>query len=273
MHRANSCFILYTKVPGGACLEAVDAQAGSVINKWACCIFPFIWMDLLFKGLPRRMQGQNVERIDFHKFSAFHIVPPVIFHSSSAENRRGSPAPSSGQEVCRVVAHRLLVLKRESWILGVAQSSHSFWRVSAALWAGCNLRRMAGAPAAAWLLGRHGRWGGALICAPDQWRNQLLIHKELLISQPGSSVSAVPINGQCAGKLPRSFCAPGFSRSLRVGDPQPPEWWLGEAEELETKHWMNLQSVVQMGLVIHSLYIKKRKWKLHIYGMWVLLLN
>lgn len=100
MHRANSCFILYTKVPGGACLEAVDAQAGSVINKWACCTFPFIWMDLLFKGLPRRRQGQNVERIDFHKFSAFHIVPPVIFHSSSTENKYGSPAPSSGQEVC-----------------------------------------------------------------------------------------------------------------------------------------------------------------------------
>ena len=119
------------------------------------------------------------------------------------------------------VAHRLLVLKRESGILGVAQSSHSFWRVSASLRAGCNLRRMAGAPAAAWLLGRPGRWGGALICAPDQWRNQLLIHKELLISQPGSTVSAVPVNGQCTGRLPRSFCAPGFGQQIIKGGGSP----------------------------------------------------
>jgi len=76
---------------------------------------------------------------------------------------------------------------------------------------------MAGAPAAAWLLGRPGRWGGALICAVDQWRNQLLINKELLISQPGSSVSAVPINSQCAGKLPESFCAPGFGQQVIKG--------------------------------------------------------
>lgn len=101
MHRVNSCFILYTEVPGGTCLEAMGAQVGNVINKWACCIFPFIWMDLLFKGRPRLMQGQDGERIDFHKFSAFHIVLPVTFHSSSPENcyKYGSPAPSSGQEV------------------------------------------------------------------------------------------------------------------------------------------------------------------------------
>ena len=101
MQRVNSRFILYTEVPGGTCLEAVGAQVGSVINKCASCIFPFIWMDLLFKGLPRRMQGQDGERIDFHKFSALHIVPPVTFQSSSPENcyKYGSPAPSSGQEV------------------------------------------------------------------------------------------------------------------------------------------------------------------------------
>lgn len=77
---------------------------------------------------------------------------------------------------------------------------------------------MAGTPAAAWLLGRPGRWGGALICELDQWRNQLLINKELLISQPGSSASAVPINSQCAGKLPKSFCAPGFGQQIIKGE-------------------------------------------------------
>lgn len=82
-------------------MAAVGAQVGSVINKCASFIFPFIWMDLLFKGLPRRMQDQDGERIDFHKFSAFHVVPPVTFHSSGPENcyKYGSPAPSSGQEV------------------------------------------------------------------------------------------------------------------------------------------------------------------------------
>lgn len=117
--------------------------------------------------------------IRFHKFSTFHSIPPVdLFHPSfpkpSEVLKYGSAVPSSGRE--RGAVQRRQARTFESQIWGMAQPSCSLWDP---FWTKRSMN----------LIQELRPWRGCLHTSKhrsvrfDQRGNQLLINKELLISQ------------------------------------------------------------------------------------------
>lgn len=185
--------------------------------------------------------------------------------------KHGSAAPSSGQEVggsAHIPGSK--IWKRDSGcgptllilVEGLGHPPNETW----VGWQGPLLQ----------FGSTEGRGGGALHWSVrfDQWRNQLLINKELLISQPGSGVSAVTINNQRAGKLPTSIYAPGFGQQIiKDGRSCISRVMAGRGWGILNKTQNEFAFCSSKGVRSFILFTWKECENCIIYDMWVLFLN